>query len=226
MIGSHNTGRIYIAYGKNANSNLDAIEAIYDANLPNLGAALSANDNALLGELNSLNREFINWAVTLASPSDKRAAFERLAAHINKYPQFLKHQELDTNVYHHLPSIAAQNWKTLHQLGANNLAHLTEVADVMGLTGLHREIYLSKGVVIGDNGKGTEGQLLSLKTFWENQAGALFPDAMLTIDQFYGDGSGGNVVVFTSNKNVFGWEVGGNGHRNGRAIWRVRLLVR
>ena len=211
LLGATHNGKLYIAYGKNASSNLDAIETIYDANLSNLGAALSANDDALLGELNSLNREFINWAVTLASPTDKRAAFERLAAHINKYPQFLKHQQLDTNVYHHLPSIVAQNWKTLHQLGANNLSHMTEVADVMGLTGLHREIYLSKGVVVGDNAESSEGQLLSLKTFWDNQAGALFPDTMLTVDQFFGDGSGGNVVIFTSNKNVFGWEVGGGG---------------
>ena len=211
LLGAHKEGNVYIAYGKLASGNIDAIEAIYDANLPNLGAALSANDNALLEEVNSLNREWINWAVTLANPVDRRAAFDRLVTHINTYPQLLKHQPLDTNQYHHLPSIAGQNWMTLHQLGPNTTAHLTEVADAMGLTGGHRDIYLQNGLAIGDGARGKSGQLDSIVTFMQTQPGALFPDAQITINNYWGDGKGGNVNVFTSGKNVFDWEVGGNG---------------
>jgi len=211
LIGAHLGGQVFIAYGKDASANIDAIEAIYDANLPDLGAALSANDNALLQQVNSLNREWINWAVTLANPTDRRAAFDRLVLHINTYPEFLKHRILDTTQYHHLASIAGQNWMTLHQLGPFTQAHLTEVADAMGLTGGHRDVYIESGLHMGDGAHASAGQLASLETFMQTQAGALFPDTMITIDDYWGDGRGGTVNVFTASKNVFGWEVGGPG---------------
>ncbi len=217
LVGAHRNGAVHIAYGVVPIGNLDAIEAIYDAHLNDLGNALSANDDTLLNQVNELNTEFINWAVYLSNATDRKTAYDRLAQHINRYPQFLKIQTLDTDRYHHLPSIAAQNWMTLNQLGPNTLTHRTAVADTVGVTGLQRQIFLDHGLVIGDGMEASDGQLSSIQTYMQNQPGVLFPDTLLLIDHFFGDGSGGRVDPFTSNKNVFRWEVGGNGQSEWRA---------
>ena len=85
-----------------------------------------------------------------------------------------------------------------------------KTADALGLQGLHREIFLDTALHVGDNQRGTRGQLESIRDFIHFHPDVLFPDTMITLDHYYGDGRGANVELFTSAKNIFSNETGGN----------------
>lgn len=213
LIGGHNSGadkKMYIAYGvsKTIADSIAEIEAIYDANLAGLGAALSANGDALLGQVNSANLNLIKHLKN-GSLGTREAAFSALSAHINKYP-FLKYQTLDTAVYHHVPSIVLQNWVILGYLLPDTSTRRVAVADAMGLTGTARQIYLENGLALGDNGKSIPAAYGTVRDFMRRYPREAFPDAILTFDQLYGDNRGGFVWTPNSTKNTFGQGALGN----------------
>lgn len=209
LIGGHASNKIYLAYGvrKSVAESIAEIEAIYDANLAALGTALSANSNALLGQVNAANLNLVSH-LRNGSLGTREAVFTALAAHINKYP-FLKYQELDTAIYHHVPSIVLQNWVILTYLLPDTAARRVIVADIMGLTGTARQIYLENGLALGDNGKSVPAAYGTILDFMRRHPREAFPDAILTIDQLYGDQRGGFVWTPNSTKNTFGqWALG------------------
>lgn len=183
------------------------IEAIYDANPTNVGVALSANSGALLNVVNTANWNLISH-IQNGTLGTREALYAALTNHIGKY-WFLKHQTLNTTNFHHVPSIVLQNWVMLAHALADTPTRRTNIADVMGLTGTVRTIFLESGLAIGDNAKSIPAAYGTIRDFRRRHPRELFPDAVLTIDQLYGDGRGGFVWTPNSTKNTFGdWAVG------------------
>ncbi|RYD65323.1 MAG: hypothetical protein EOP83_07605, partial [Verrucomicrobiaceae bacterium] len=210
LVGGHSSNKIYLASGvlKSPAESIADIEAIYDAHPADLGTALSADSNLLLGQVNSANLNIIAH-LQKGTLSTREAVFAALAAHINKYP-FLKYQQLDTAVYHHVPSIVLQNWVILQYLLPDNSAHRTSVADIMGLTGTARVIFLENGLALGDNGKSVPAAYGTIRDFQRRYPREAFPDAIITFDQLYGDQRGGFIWTPNSTKNTFGQSALGN----------------
>ena len=87
----------------------------------------------------------------------------------------------------------------------------------MGLTGTMRTIFLETGLALGDNAKSIPAAYGTIRDFLRRHPRELFPDAILTIDQLYGDGRGGFVWTPNSTKNTFGdWAVGSRQRMGGR----------
>ncbi len=209
VLGGHASDKLYLAYGvrKTIANSLAEIEAIYDANPTNVGVALSANNNALLNAVNSASWNLISHLQN-GTLGTREALYAALSNHVHKY-SFLKYQTLDTTNFHHVPSLALQNWVLLQYALADTPAHRTNVADVMGLTGTMRTIFLENGLALGDNAKSIPAAYGTIRDFLRRHPRELFPDAVLTIDQLYGDGRGGFVWTPNSTKNTFGdWAVG------------------
>lgn len=209
LIGGHAGDKIFLATGvlKTPAESLADIEAIYDAHPSDLGTALSANSDQLLGQVNAANNNIVTY-VQKGTLSTREAAFAALTAHINKYP-FLKYQQLDTAVYHHVPSIVLQNWVFLEYLLPSTPTRRAQIADTMGLTGTMREIYLETGMALGDNGQSLPATYTTIRDFQRRHPRELFPDALMTTDQLYGDNRGGFVWTPNSTKNTFGqWALG------------------
>jgi hypothetical protein len=211
ILGGHSGDRIRIAYGDATSvaDSIAAIEAIYDANPANLGTALEANTQQLLNEIKDAERNIILHSNSASLP-ERQGYFTLLTAHIAKYPFLSMALPLDTAVYHHVPGIAGQNLMTLHQMLPDTPGYRLQVANAVGLTGLHRDIYLQMGLHVGDNQKGTQGQLESIRDFMWLQPRESFPDAMVTLDHYYNDGRGGHVDSFRGSKNTFNFGEGGN----------------
>jgi hypothetical protein len=209
VIGGHASDKIYLAYGtlRTMTQSLAEIEAIYDAYPTDLGVALSANTNALLNAVNQANWNLISH-IQNGTLGTRESVFAALTNHIAKY-WFLKYQTLDTTNFHHVPSIALQNWVMLEYALADTPARRTNIAAVMGLTGVMRTIFLETGLALGDNGKSIPAAYGTIRDFQRRHPRELFPDAILTIDQLYSDGRGGFIWTPNSTKNTFGdWAVG------------------
>jgi hypothetical protein len=209
VVGGHASDKIYLALGsrKSIAQSLAEIEAIYDANPGTVGVALSADANALLNVVNNANWNLISHLQN-GTLGTREALFNALSNHLAKYA-FLKYQTLDTTNYHHVPSIVCQNWVLLQYALADTPTRRTNIADIMGLTGTARTIFLESGLAIGDNAKSIPAAYGTIRDFRRRHPRELFPDAILTIDQLYGDNRGGFVWTPNSTKNTFGdWAVG------------------
>ncbi|MGA0844960.1 MAG: LamG-like jellyroll fold domain-containing protein, partial [Luteolibacter sp.] len=211
LVGGHAGSQMSVAFGVAATvaDSLAAIEAIYDAHASGLGVALEADGQALLGQVNAAAANILMHAAA-STLTERRQAFQLMAAHVAKYPFLQMAAPLDTNQFRHLPSIAGQILMTLHHLLPDTEEHRQQVADTMGLIGLHREIYLQMGLHIGDNQRASRGQLESIRDFMRLQPRESFPDAAITLDHYYGDGRGGWVSSFRGAKNTFNFGEGGN----------------
>ena len=208
VIGGHAGDKLYIAYGvrKTIAQSIVQIEAIYDANPTNLGVALGAHTNALLNVVNNANRNLISHLQN-GTLGTREALYAALTNHISKY-WFLKYQTLDPTNFHDVPSIVLQNWVMLQYALADTPTHRTNVADVMGLTGTARTIFLENGVALGDNARSIPAAYGTIRDFRRRHPRELFPDAMMSFDQYYGAGGGGFVWTPNSTKNTFGdWAV-------------------
>ncbi|MCX6928957.1 MAG: FG-GAP-like repeat-containing protein, partial [Verrucomicrobia bacterium] len=208
VIGGHAGNKLYIAYGvrKTIADSIAAIEAIYDAHPTDLGVALSANTNALLNVVNNANLNLISHLQN-GTLGTREALYAALASHISKY-WFLKYRTLDTTNFHHVSSIALQNWVMLQYALADTPTRRTNTADVMGLTGTARTIFLENGLTLGDNAKSIPSAYGTIRDFRRRHPRELFPDAMISFDQYYGAGGGGFVWTPNSTKNTFGdWAV-------------------
>ena len=209
VIGGHASDKIYLASGarKTITQSLAEIEAIYDANPTNVGLALSANTNALLNVVNNANWNLISHLQN-GTLGTRESLFAALTNHIGKY-WFLKYRTLDITNFHHVPSIVLQNWVMLDHALADTPTRRTNIADVMGLTGTMRTIFLESSLAVGDNAKSIPAAYGTIRDFLRRHPRELFPDAVLTIDQLYGDSRGGFVWTPDSTKNTFGdWAVG------------------
>jgi hypothetical protein len=208
VIGGHASDKLYLAYGvrKSIAESLAEIEAIYDAHPTNVGVALSANTNALLNAVNNANWNLIAHLQN-GTLGTRETLYGALTNHIGKY-WFLKYRTLDTTNYHHVPSIVLQNWVMLQYALADTPTRRTNIADVMGLTSTMRTIFLENGLAVGDNAKSIPAAYGTIRDFQRRHPRELFPDAVLTIDQLYGDSRGGFVWTPNSTKNTFGdWAV-------------------
>ena len=211
VFGGHAGDRIQIAYGAATSvaDSITAIEAIYDANPATLGTALEANSQQLLNQIKDAERNII-LHMRSASLPERQGYFTQLSAHIAKYSFLGMASPLNTALYHHVPSIAGQNLMTLHQMLPDTPAQRVQVANAVGLTGVRRDIYLQMGLHVGDNQKGTQGQIESIRDFMRLQPRESFPDAMVTLDHYYNDGRGGHVDSFRGAKNTFNFGEGDN----------------
>ena len=207
--GQAGSANLFIAFGvkQTIADSIAEIEAIYDANPTDVGVALSANNNALLNVVNNANWNLISHLQN-GTLGTREALFTALTNHIGKY-WFLKYRTLDTANFHHVPSIVLQNWVMLEYSLADTPTQRTNIANVMGLTGTMRTIFLETGLALGDNGKSIPAAYGTIRDFQRRHPRELFPDAILTTDQLYGDGRGGFVWTPNSTKNTFGdWAVG------------------
>ena len=208
VIGGHGNDKLYLALGerKTVAASLAEIETIYDAYLPRVGSALSGNNNALLNAVNQANQNLISH-IMYGTLGARETLYSALTQHVRKY-DFLKYQTLSTNQFNHVPSIALQNWVMLGYTLPDVPARRAEIADTMKLTGIMRTIYLENGLAVGDNAKSIPAAYGTLRDFMLRHPRELFPDAVLTIDQMYGQGRGGFVWTPNSTKNTFGdWAV-------------------
>nr|WP_226894631.1 Ig-like domain-containing protein [Luteolibacter marinus] len=211
LVGGHAGSQTSIAYGEAATvaDSIAAIEAIYDTHPTGLGAALEADGQRLLNEIKAAESNILTH-MAAATLSERQDAFSRLVSHTNKYGFLQLGAPLDTVEYHHLPSIAGQNLMTLHEMLPDTPGHRVAVADAVGLTGLRREIYLQMALHVGDNQRGSTGQLEAIRDFMKLQPRESFPDAAITLDHYYGDGRGGWVSSFRGAKNTFNFGEGSN----------------
>lgn len=208
VMGGHGNDKLYVASGerKTVSESLAEIEKIYDANLYRVGTALCANENALLNAVNKANQNLISY-IMYGTLGAREALYAALTKHVRKY-DFLKYQTLSTNHFNYVPSIALQNWVMLGYALPDTPPRRAEIADTMKLTGMMRTIYLENGLAVGDNAKSIPAAYETLRDFMLRHPRELFPDAVLTIDQLYGQGRGGFTWTPNSTKNTFGdWAV-------------------
>ena len=99
---------------------------------------------------------------------------------------------------------------------ADTPARRTEIANVMGLTGTMRTIFLETGLALGDNAMSVPATYGTIRDFLRRHPREMFPDAILTTDQLYGDGRGGFIWTPNSTKNTFGQWASGQRERVGR----------
>lgn len=211
LIGGYARSSIYIAYGV-ANTVADSIAAIaviYDAHPTGLGAALDANNQALLNEILTAEANIL-MHMQAATLSERQAIFAQMVAHVGSYSFLQMDSALNTVEYNHVPSIAGQNLMTMHKMLPDTPGHRTNVANAVGLIGIHREIYLQMGLHVGDNQRASQGQLESIRDFMLLQPYESFPDSVLTLGHYYGNGRGGYVSIFRGAKNTFGLGEGKN----------------
>ncbi len=209
IMGGYASDRIYLAYGQ-AKTVADCLaenEAIYDANLTNLGPALEANNQELLNRVNANSRAIISHMQAATLP-ERQLMFDQMAAHVGRYSFLQMNAPLDTVAYHHVPSIAGQNLLTMHQMLPDSPSHRLKVANAVGLAGLHRTIYLESALHVGDNQNATQGMLESIRDFMRYEPRIKHPDTMLTLNHYRGDGRGGHVNSFTGAKNTFDFGIG------------------
>lgn len=211
ICGGHAGNRIFIAYGayESVEESIAVIESIYDAHPTQLGAALAADGGRLLDEIKTSEHNIL-FHMNSASFAERQLNFAALSDHVRRYPFLQMTAPLDPVEYNHLPSIAGQNLMLLHEMLPDTPTHRTRVADAVGLSGLHREIYLDTGLHIGDNQEATLGQLESIQDFMRLQPRESFPDAALTLNHYYGNGRGGWVTSFRGSKNTFNFGEGNN----------------
>ena len=209
LVGGHWDSEVYIAYGleKTVADCITENEAIYDAHPTDLGDALEANDQELLGQINDNSRAIISHMLAATLP-ERQIMFTQMSTHVGSYSFLQMNAPLNTSVYHHVPSIAGQNLITMHQMLPDTPTHRLNVANAVGLTGLHRDIYLNSYMHVGDNQNGTQGQMESVRDFLTYQPREIYPDTMLTLNHYYGDGRGGHVNSFTGAKNTFNFGEG------------------
>ena len=205
-------GNFFLTRGilKSVAESLAEIEAIYNVDTNSVGVTLSANTNALLTQLNNANWNLIS-RIQNGTLGTREALYAALTNHIGKYP-FLKYQTLDTNYFHHVPSIVLQNWVMLEYALADTPTQRTNIANVMGLSGTMRTVFLETGLALGDNAKSYAATYGTIRDFQRRHPRELFPDAILTTDQLYSDGRGGFVWTPNSTKNTFGQWALGNGN--------------
>ncbi|MBN2292983.1 MAG: cadherin-like domain-containing protein [Pirellulales bacterium] len=208
ITGGHSGENVYIAYGCpcSITDYISDIETIYDAHPNDLGTMLWANGGELLTQMRNATQGIINL-MRVMTLGERQQMYDEFATHVSKYA-FLRLQQLDTGIYHTVPSIVAQDIMILHHMLPDTPNHRENVADVFGMTGLHREIFLEWGIVVGDNVQCSQGQLESLCHFFATHPRQNYPDNILTIDHFFGDGSDGIVDGFDGWKNTFSNAVG------------------
>ncbi|AQT69425.1 PA14 domain protein [Anaerohalosphaera lusitana] len=223
LIGGHYGDKVYIAWGqaKTVADYISDLEAIYDANLSDLGIALEANSQALLNEVRTALSGIVA-NMQSATVNERQQMFQQYSQHVQKYDFLQMDDPLNVSYYHHVPSIAGQNLMTMHYMLPDTPTHRQNVADAVGLTGVHREIYLMCSLHVGDNQKATRGQIESVRDFMTWHPQELFPDAVLTLDHYYNDGRGGMVAHFTSTKNTFNW---GEGNDSAEWDWDLQQPV-
>ncbi len=211
LIGGHAGSNTFIAYGtsKTVAGSIAEMKAIYDAHPADLGAALEANGQELLNRIKAAENNIISHMFSALLP-ERQLMFDLMVAYSGAYPFLQMDSPVDTVAHHHLPSIAGQNLLTMHQMLPDTPTHRSNVANAVNLTGLHREIYLNTGLHVGDNQNASQGQLEAIRDFMSYQPRESFPDTMLTLDHYYGDGRGGHVNSFTSAKNTFNFGEGSN----------------
>jgi hypothetical protein len=212
LIGGHYGTGVYLATGvpKTVAQSIADVEAIYDAHPSDLGAALEADGQQHLNEVKAAERNIIAHMFSGLLP-ERQTMFAQMTAHVQKYSFLQMGSPLSLPLYHHVPSIAGQNLMTMHQMLPDTPTHRANVATALGLTGLWRTIYLNTALHVGDNQHCSQGQLESIRDVMAcYPRTALFPDTVLTIDGYFGDGGGGTVNVFTSAKNTFGTDTGYN----------------
>ncbi len=209
VIGGQLAGaNVFLAFGRATSlaEHLADLEAIYDAHPTDLGSALEANGQQLLIRVRNATQGIIDL-MSNASLPDRQAMFIAFATHVSRY-SFLRLHELDTAVFHHVPSLVAQDILLAGQMLPDTPTHRLAVANLFEMTGLHRELYLEFRYLVGDNVRATTGQLESLQTFMRHHPRASYSDTLLTIDNFWGDGRGALIEVFTQAKNTFGNDTG------------------
>ncbi len=226
VVGGSILRKMVCARGKDpgvVRNNLKRIEKeIYAGHAQDLGKHLMADNQALLKRYKKLMHEWVDWAAKQRTPAARAMVFNMLKHHVKKYP-FLRRQNLKDawikhkpdskeveafGAMHLVPGIFTQNWIVLHRLLPDSAEHRANVADILGLKGLDREVYLEIGLPLADNNKCSEGQLLAIRDFMLRHPRILFPDDHLSIDLHFGDGRDAMSYVFVSNKNTFGSEVG------------------
>jgi hypothetical protein len=133
LVGGHAGSETYIAYGvaHTVSESIAEVEAIYDAHPTDLGAALEANDQALLKQIKEAEANII-MHMQAASYSERQAQFSQMVAHVSKYNFLQMGAPLDTVKYNHLPSIAGQNLMTMHEMLPDSSTHRLAVADAVG----------------------------------------------------------------------------------------------
>lgn len=213
VLSGYNYSDIFVAYGVDpysATENLKKIEALYDANLPDLGVALSANNNELLNKYKALMADWISFSISIPSVEGRNKAYDELKAHCQKY-DFLQRKTLDVSKMHHVPGIFVQNWTTLFFLKPDSEGHRKDIADSLGFVegSADREQFMTSGLVVADNAKCSDGQYNSIRDMMKYHPRALFPDDHISIDRIFGDDREAISYTFHSAKNTFGNEVGG-----------------
>ena len=208
VLGGHMRGDILVAWGRrpDAATLVGEIDAFFTAHPDDPGIALSADNNAALERINRATRGLVTL-VENGSPAVREEVYAGLAALVRKHP-CLTRRKLDPARFHHVPGIAVQIAVLLTHARPDTPAHRRNVADLTGLQGVPRDIYLQSRLVLGDNATLDAAQLGTVRDMMRHQPRELFPDSVITFDQFFGDGRGGFHWTPDSTKNTFGCPVG------------------
>jgi hypothetical protein len=208
VLGGHMRDTIQIAWGRrpSAASLIQQIDTFFTAHPDDPGVALSADNNAALERINRATRGLITL-IESGSPAVREEVYAGLSALVRKHP-CLTRRKLDTTRFRHVPGIAVQFAVLLTHARPDTPAHRRNVADLTGLTGVARDIYLQSRLVLGDNATLDAAQLGTVRDMMRHQPRELFPDSVITFDQFFGDGRGGFLWTPDSTKNTFGCAVG------------------
>lgn len=209
VIGGQLAGdKLFIAYGqaRSFSELLSDLETIFDAHPDDLRTALDANNQQLLSQMHETLRNLINQ-FSAASPVEREVMYATFAAHIEKY-SFLRMQALDTTKYHHIPGLVVQDILIASHLLPDTPTNRIAIADLFEMTGLRREIFLEFRYLIGENVRASTNQLESLQTFLRSHPRESYPDKVITLGHFFGDGDGGYIDSFGAAKNTYEVDTG------------------
>lgn len=206
LIGGQLAGdTIFVARGTatSIEAELDFLGSVLRDHPRGLGPALDAEGGLLLARVRASFGRIVS-IVTSAAPGERAALWSRFAAHVRGCSQLRMRRPVNVATEHHLPSIIAQYAIIAGHILPDTSGQRAAIADLFGMEGLRRRLYVDYRLVVGDNVRASAGQLATLLEFMKHQPRASFPDDIITIDQFFGDGRGGLVATPSGGKNVFG----------------------
>jgi hypothetical protein len=196
---------VYVAHGRAASvaEELRFLGSVWRAHPTGLGAVLDADGGRLLARVRASLGRIVDIVKT-AGPEDRARIWSAYAAHVRRFARLRMDRPVDVTTEHHLPGIIAQYAVTAGHILPDAPRQRAAIADLFGMQGHRRQLYVGFRLVLGDNVRASDGQLATLVEFMRHQPRATFPDDIVTIDSFSGDGPGGLVALFTGGKNTFG----------------------
>lgn len=205
VLGGASNTELLISYGKT----LDI-----DAAITTISNELANAEPDFVSVINPLSNQFAMHG-KISNQPQRDTLYQAIADMVTATPDLA----MDKPQRYNFASYSSQLVIILDHLKPKTKASRTRIAELFKLDGVKKEIFVKYGLLVGDNQKASQGQLVAMLEFFDNHPmGLMFPDTLVSLDRFFKDGSDAFVHRYTSSKNTFGVGISGRSRE-----WRADL---